>query len=114
MNDYKTPGVYVKELSTLPGSVSGVSTAVPAFVGYTLQAGPSKESTDLYYKPTRITTFKEYESLFGVGKTETLTVDTTLNPFAFTATSPNQFMYYSMQMFFYNGGEACYIVALDE
>jgi phage tail sheath protein FI len=111
MRDYKTPGVYVEELSVLPGSVAGVSTAVPAFIGYTQQAGATGE---LYYKPTRITTLKEYESLFGFGKAETIAVDTAQVPVSVTVTAPNRFMYYSMQMFFYNGGEACYIVALDD
>ena len=37
---YKTPGVYVEEISTLPPSVAEVATAVPAFVGYT-EIGPA-------------------------------------------------------------------------
>ena len=32
---YKTPGVYVEEITKLPPSVAEVDTAVPAFVGYT-------------------------------------------------------------------------------
>ncbi|MCB9267866.1 MAG: hypothetical protein H6558_22820, partial [Lewinellaceae bacterium] len=32
---YKTPGVYVEEISTLPPSVAEVATAIPAFIGYT-------------------------------------------------------------------------------
>ena len=111
MSDYKTPGVYVEEKSILPGSVAGVSTAVPAFIGYTVKAGVND---DLFYKPTRITTFKEYESLFGPGKLETITVNANTDPITVTVTIPNRFMYYSMQMFFNNGGEACYIVALNE
>ena len=35
MNVYKTPGVYVEEIATLPPSVAEVSTAIPAFFGYT-------------------------------------------------------------------------------
>ena len=38
MANYKTPGVYVEEISTLPPSVGQVPTAVPAFVGYTAKA----------------------------------------------------------------------------
>ena len=38
MANYKTPGVYVEEISTLPPSVGQVPTAVPAFVGYTQKA----------------------------------------------------------------------------
>ncbi len=31
----KTPGVYVKEIRTLPPSVAGLDTAIPVFIGYT-------------------------------------------------------------------------------
>ena len=33
--EYKTPGVYVEEITTLPPSVAEVETAIPAFIGYT-------------------------------------------------------------------------------
>ena len=33
MVTYRTPGVYVEEISTLPPSVAEVSTAIPAFIG---------------------------------------------------------------------------------
>ena len=32
---YKTPGVYVEEISKFPPSVAQVETAIPAFIGYT-------------------------------------------------------------------------------
>ena len=38
MSTYKTPDVYVKEISTFPPSVAEVETAVPAFIGYTEKA----------------------------------------------------------------------------
>jgi len=34
-NNYKTPGVYVEEISKLPPSVAQVETAIPAFIGFT-------------------------------------------------------------------------------
>jgi phage tail sheath protein FI len=113
MSDYnqiKTPGVYVEEKAVLPGSVSGVSTAVPAFIGYTEMAGVNG---DLFYKPTRIRTLKDFERLFGT-RTETITVNATSPSITVNITSPVRLMYYSMQMFFDNGGESCYIVALNE
>jgi phage tail sheath protein FI len=45
---HDSPGVYVEEKSILPGSVAGVSTAIPAFIGYTKSAGVNG---DLFYKP---------------------------------------------------------------
>ena len=59
MATYKTPGVYVEEISTLPPSVAPVSTAIPAFIGYTEQS-PNKVA--------RIDTLLEYESIFGKAK----------------------------------------------
>ncbi|OUL35151.1 phage tail sheath C-terminal domain-containing protein [Nostoc sp. 106C] len=35
---YKTPGVYIEEISKFPPSVAQVETAIPAFVGYTEKA----------------------------------------------------------------------------
>ncbi|AKG21584.1 phage tail sheath family protein [Calothrix sp. 336/3] len=35
---YKTPGVYIEEISKFPPSVAEVATAIPAFIGYTQQA----------------------------------------------------------------------------
>ncbi len=32
---YKTPDVYVEEISVFPPSVAEVATAIPAFIGYT-------------------------------------------------------------------------------
>jgi phage tail sheath protein FI len=58
MATYKTPGVYVEEISSLPPSVAEVSTAIPAFLGYT-EKGP---------KIARINTLLEYESIFGKAK----------------------------------------------
>src|SRR5215471_10609977 len=58
MATYKTPGVYVEEIATLPPSVAEVSTAIPAFLGYT-EKGPNI---------ARINTLLEYESIFGKAK----------------------------------------------
>ncbi|MBV8577532.1 MAG: hypothetical protein JOZ58_21145, partial [Acetobacteraceae bacterium] len=58
MQSYKTPGVYVEEISTLPPSVAEVSTAIPAFLGYT-ETGPAVG---------RVSTMLEFEALFGGAK----------------------------------------------
>jgi phage tail sheath protein FI len=54
---YATPGVYIEEKSAFPNSVVPVSTAVPAFVGYTRQA--IRDQEDLTNVPTRISSFGE-------------------------------------------------------
>ncbi len=107
MATYETPGVYIEEISTLPPSVAGVSTAIPAFIGYT-ETGNGV---------ARIRTLLEYETIFGRAQ-----------PSKFEVTAKNHevvsikrtaaendieyLMYYAMSLFFKNGGESCYIVSI--
>ena len=111
MSQYKTPGVYVEEKSVLPGSVAGVSTAVPAFIGYT--GGES----NLVDKAVKVSTLKQYEDTFGKGSSAAFIVEVTdMEEKAFTATAPESadLMYYAMQMFFSNGGQSCYVVSVAD
>ena len=62
---YKTPGVYVEEISIFPPSIAQVETAVPAFIGYTEKA--SLNGKDLHFEPTKITSLPEFEEAFGTG-----------------------------------------------
>jgi len=104
MPAYKTPGVYVEEISTLPPSVAEVSTAIPAFLGYT-EKGPAI---------ARVTTLLEYEELFGgpVPASFTVTVDAG-QVTGVTRTATTEFLlYYSVSHYFKNGGGACYIVSV--
>lgn len=59
----KTPGVYVVEKNAFPNSVVEVSTAVPAFIGYTESAKNGSKS--LSNVPWRINSLAEYEQYFG-------------------------------------------------
>jgi phage tail sheath protein FI len=120
MNDYKTPGVYIEEIPKLPPSIASVETAIPAFIGYTKQA-QLKEPGDLKLKPKRITSMLEYELYFGGPDPEitiTVTIDTTqsskIDVQAKVATPSHYLMYYSLQMFFINGGGPCYIVSAGD
>lgn len=64
MANYKTPGVYIQEISTLPASIAGVETAIPAFIGYTERATENGNDTKLRFKATRISSMLEYEEIF--------------------------------------------------
>jgi len=114
---YKTPGVFVEEISIFPPSVAAVETAIPAFIGYTEMA-KRKEAGDLNMEPWRITSLKEFEQYFGKAVDEvgiTVTIDTTATPVDTLAKidNPSFFrMYYSLQAFFANGGGPCYIVSV--
>jgi phage tail sheath protein FI len=116
-----TPGVYVSEISTLPPSIAQVSTAIPAFIGYTQQA-LDENGASLTGVPTKIFNMKEYEQYFGAtAENETgITVDvvqTTTPVAALSAvakiTTPSlHIMYYALRFYFDNGGGPCYIVSV--
>lgn len=107
---YKTPGVYVEEISTLPPSVAEVATAIPAFIGAT-EKGPAV---------LRISTMLEYEENFGGPKVTPFTVQTrieneidvidTVTAGNVTDGQPEFIMYYCMKHYFKNGGGPCYII----
>lgn len=126
MSNYATPGVYIKEISTLPASIAAVETAIPAFIGHTDIAGPSNVLRGV---PTRVTSMLEYESLFGTANAETITVtisDTYTGennqPAKQVArsisiapiTQSSYEMYYALRLFFDNGGGPCYIVSVND
>jgi phage tail sheath protein FI len=50
---YKTPGVYIEEISKFPPSVAEVATAIPAFIGYTEKA-QDKVADDLSMRFTSV------------------------------------------------------------
>ncbi|MDF1695253.1 MAG: phage tail sheath C-terminal domain-containing protein [Saprospiraceae bacterium] len=117
--NYKTPGVYIEEISLLPPSVAQVETAIPAFIGYT-EIAEDADGNDLANTPTRIKSFLEYKEKFGGAHDQDLkmTLGET-SPFAPKkveidgAVSPYN-MYYALQMFFANGGGPCYIVSVGD
>src|SRR3989338_3448584 len=75
MANYKTPGVYVEEITKFPPSVAQVETAIPAFIGYTEKAEKLNGDT-LAMIPKRITSILEYETYFGTAANEdTITVE---------------------------------------
>ena len=122
-NTYSTPGVYIEEISKFPPSVAPVATAVPAFIGYTEIAKEKEEdlTETLLMVPKRITSMLEYEILFGFPMKETamgITITETNNEKSIKVTEPTLnkspfLMYYSLQMYFANGGGPCYIVSAN-
>lgn len=114
---YKTPGVYVEETSALPRSVAEVSTAVPAFIGYTKMGPRTAEGA----KIARVSSLLEYEETFGGGKPTSFTATTTKTSSAETLIDivggphdsvPEFLMYYGVKHYFQNGGGPCYIVSI--
>lgn len=120
MANYKTPGVYVEEISKLPASVAPVATAIPAFIGYT-EKRVKNGKTLANATPVRITSLLEYEEIFGGAFDEKLSVtltgsgvaevNTTIAVAATTKLSPYS-LYNNLVMYFGNGGGPCYIVSV--
>lgn len=120
MLSYKTPGVYVEEIPTLPPSVVSVSTAVPAFIGYTEMGYPAAGE---HPTAVKISSMLEYRALFGGPKAVKFKAEVT-NPAdggqEVTIQGPNSggpdklqyIMYHSLELYFSNGGGPCYIVAV--
>jgi phage tail sheath protein FI len=120
MPEYKTPGVYIEEIVTFPPSIASVETAIPAFIGYT-QKAQRKDPDDLRNVPYRITSLLEYEQFYGRANPEpgiTVTIDSTQGSRLIVQgkveNRSNYLMYYSLQMFFINGGGPCYIVSVGD
>ncbi len=114
MVTYKTPNVYVEEISKFPPSVAEVSTAVPAFIGYTEKA--KRGSEDLTNKPTRISSLLDYETLFGEAgatKFEFTANEDGIEPIS-NPGQPKYLMYYALRLYFDNGGGSCYIVSVGK
>ena len=122
MATYKTPGVYVEEIPKLPPSVAEVSTAIPAFIGYTEKrpAGAVDANASII---RRISTMLEYETLFGGPAKSDFTVTYTpgsedkgtpdrIDTIERKAESPEYNLYYSLSLYFKNGGGGCYVVSI--
>lgn len=120
---YKTPGVYVQEISTLPPSVAEVSTAIPVFIGCTekkVSSETKKESA-----VARIATLLEYETKFGGPKMTKFKVSTSKDenglPVVESVEATNTkdgepafLMHYCLSHYFNNGGGPCYVISTGD
>lgn len=85
MPEYLAPGVYIEEIEKGSKLVEGVSTSTTAFIG-AAQKGPA-------LKPTLVTSWNQFESLFG----------------GFIS-NPRIYLAYAVEAYFRNGGIRAYIV----
>lgn len=106
MPDYRTPGMYIEEISTFPHSIHPLPTSKPVFIGFT-ERGP-KHLTEIF-------SLSDFLQLFGEPSLELpgFVVDGnsvhTLNGEPIPET-PEYHLFYSLQLYFANGGGPCYIL----
>lgn len=115
---YKTPGVYIEEISKFPPSVAQVETAIPAFVGYTDMAVVDGVDyhTEGIIKPIKIGSLPEYVFFFG-GAPQPTTVEIELNAddtVKKAKVNGVNLLYDSVRMFYTNGGGDCFIVSVGD
>lgn len=115
---YKTPGVYIEEISKFPPSVAQVETAIPAFVGYTEMAVIDEIDLhkDSIYKPVKVRSLPEYEFFFG-GAPKPTVIEIELNPdnsVNKAAVNGTNLLYDAIRIFYANGGGDCYIVSVGK
>ncbi|MBR2261318.1 MAG: phage tail sheath family protein [Paludibacteraceae bacterium] len=97
--NYKTPGVFVEEVSKFPPSVAGVATAIPAFIGFT-----EKVPDGMTGKTVKVSSLVDYVDKFGEGPL--LTIEN-------GEIKGNEFcLYDSIRLFYDNGGGTCYICSV--
>ena len=100
------PGVYVQEVSKLGRSVVAQSTSIPAFIGYT-EIVPSM--------PVKIASIQAYEAAFG-GPQPFMKVSTGggVREISDAYFSIRHTMWYSLSLYFMNGGGPCWVVSAGE
>ena len=112
---YRTPGVYVEEISKLPASVAQSETAIPAFIGYTELT--EAEEGSLLNKPIRIDSMMDYEKVFGGPAVQKFEVELEENePYLpknvqFKEEESPFLMHHALNLYFANGGGSCFIVS---
>lgn len=108
-----TPGVSIEEITKLPNSVTLVDTAKPVFIGYTERIPEGYNINDNNNEKLTISSLLEYEDKFGKAKKESIRLKDVKDKGTTLIAPDAQFlMYYSLQMYFANGGGPCYIVSV--
>lgn len=117
--DYKTPGIFIEEVSIFPPSVASVATAIPAFVGHT-QLIADANGNSLVNVPVRLSSMQEFILNFGGAyspSSYTVQVDPA-SGFSIIDVTPvdgkKYYLYDALQHYFDNGGGSCYIVTVGD
>lgn len=126
MSTYKTPGVYIKEISTLSPSIAPVETSIPVFIGYT-DKHVDPRGRDSKNVARKISSVTEFEDCYGFGIPEKLEVKlmqeissegvvlaNTISIAGNAVVVPGAFLHYEIQMYFDNGGGSCFVMSIGQ
>src|SRR5665647_1730662 len=83
----KPPGIYIQEINVQPQSIEGVGTSAATFLGEA-ETGPTM--------PTLVTSFTEYQRIFG------------------SYFGEGKYLPYAVEGFFLNGGKQCYVCRITD
>jgi phage tail sheath protein FI len=122
----KTPGVYIEERDTFPNTAVAIATAVPVFIGYTEKAQKGYKSISKI--PTRISSFAEFQTLFGGAFHTTFIIEdaypTSIKEDVLKLNGTNRvlkakekqtlYLYNAIRLFYLNGGGDAYIISVGE
>lgn len=122
MASYKTPGVYVQEIQSLPASVAAVNTAVPVFIGCT-----EDNSIPGANVPVKIANMADYQANFGAPNPVTFDLSVTeerdgngnllTRSWSMATPEESEFpfnLYLQLQAYFANGGGDCYVISVKK
>lgn len=111
-NNFNIPGVYINSNNAGSNTPLVILNAVPIFIGYTERAGD--DTVSLLNVPTAIRSWEEYLSLYGGPLKAQFEVS--LNAGAWSVqrgVNQTAYLYYSVQLFFANGGNIAYVVSIN-
>lgn len=119
---YRTPGVYVEEISFRHLAIAQVETAIPAFVGYTEKAEINGKS--LLNQAIKVNSLSEFQSYFGGEFSPKFTIAPRTFQDQHILTIGVQYygikllpfqrslLFNSVKDFFVHGGATCYVVSV--
>jgi len=123
MPNYQASGVYIEEAKST--SIESIDPSIPVFIGYT-ELQTDNLGDDLFLKPIKISSINSYVQYYGTSPSHFFNISLLQEKDAITgkitgsvvsidgqhSDLPVSFLYYSMQLYFFNGGGECYIISL--
>ena len=110
---FSTPNSYLEEQTVQPLSINSGATALPVFIGYTEKAVDIL-GNNLTNALTPVGSLLDYESYFGgdIYNASEVCIDIDGNVLEVTSAETHRYLYQSIDLYFRNGGAACYILSV--